>query len=85
LGFTWVIVWNKAPDTLCSVGPAILETKRVPEAKTKSAPNTEKIAPGKPNAQYGAFGMMTANKMGAQAVKNVPIAVERVSKLRIGS
>ena len=70
--FTWVIVWNKAPPTLCSWGSAILATNIVPEAYTKSAPMTHTIAEGNPKAQYGDGGLMSAKSRLAAPVHNVP-------------
>jgi hypothetical protein len=49
-----------------------LATNNVPEAKTKSAPNTATIVAGKPNAQYGEEGLIRANNKGASPVKKVP-------------
>lgn len=39
----------------------------------KSAPNTETMAAGKPNAQYGALVVIRANNSGAMAVITQPI------------
>ena len=72
---TWVIVWNSAPATLCSCGRATFAMKSVPAANTKSAPKTEKMAAGKPKAQYGALGSISAKKTLAKEVKSVPTTV----------
>jgi hypothetical protein len=48
---TCVNVWNNPPATLCSSNVLTLATNNVPHAKTKSAPKTERLAAGKPNAQ----------------------------------
>lgn len=50
----------------------MVETKRVPEEYTKSAPNTTIMVDGNSNAQYVADGSMTANKTDASPVKRVP-------------
>lgn len=47
---------------------------RVPAANTKSAPKTEVMAAGKPKAQYGAFGSMSAKRSAATDVMSVPSA-----------
>lgn len=68
------MVWNNPPAKLCSFGSATCEMNNVPVAKTKSAPMTAKVAPGKPKAQYGALGMMTAYRRQAREEQNVPVA-----------
>lgn len=72
--FTWPMVWKTPPARLCSCGRATLATKIEPAANTKSAPTTEKMAAGKPNAQYGAEGLMSANRRDAPDVNKVPVA-----------
>ena len=72
---TCVRVWKSAPPTDCSCGRHTLATKSVPVANTKSAPKTEMMAAGKPKAQKGADGSMTAKRRLASPVKSVPIAV----------
>ena len=76
-GHTCVIVWNSAPARLCSCGRLIFATNSVPAAKTKSAPNTDRIAEGNPNAQYGAESLMTANRRFATAVRLLPATMKR--------
>ena len=56
-----------------------MATKSVPEANTKSAPKTEKTAAGKPNAQYVEWGLITAKRRLATAVRAVPLTVRRAS------
>ena len=53
--------------------------KSVPAANTKSAPKTEKMAAGKPKAQYGALGSISAKKTLAKEVKSVPTTGAGVS------
>src|SRR5882762_6483488 len=48
--------------------------KSVPDAKTKSAPMTTISAEGKPNAQYGADGSISAKKILENPVRSVPSA-----------
>ena len=67
------MVWNKAPARLCSCGRLIFATNNVPAAKTKSAPNTERMAEGNPKAQYGFDTSITANSRFAVAVNVVPM------------
>lgn len=69
---------NKAPATLCSCGRATRATKSEPAEKVKSAPKTEMIAAGKPNAQYGDEGMITAKRTAPAAVNIVPPPVEQI-------
>jgi hypothetical protein len=75
---TWVIVWNTPPATLCSCGLTDSETNIVPDANKKSAPTTLHTAAGKPKAQYGAEGTMSAKRSGATVVVSVPDAVPTV-------
>ena len=70
---TWVMVWNRPPARLCSPGSTTDATYSVPAAKTKSAPMTATMAPGNPKAQYGALGMVTANKRQASEDPTVPV------------
>jgi hypothetical protein len=55
-----VIAWNSPPATLWSLGGDTLAMNIVPDANVKSAPSTTKQAEGKPTAQYGALGSVTA-------------------------
>ena len=72
-----VIAWNSAPATLCSCGSDISEMNNVPDANMRSTPSTIRQAEGKPKAQYGALGSMTAKKMQPHPVMNVPVAIRR--------
>src|ERR1700761_9174818 len=63
-----VISWNSAPAMLYLCGRETLTMNRVPDANVKSAPRTTRNAVGKPNAQYGAFGLITAKRTSAQPV-----------------
>jgi len=76
-----VVVNNTAPATLCSCGSDTFAMKRVPDAKTKSAPTTIMSAEGKPNAQYVEDGLMSAKNMLENPVRSVPSAgvVRRMS------
>ena len=77
-----VIAWNSAPATLCSCGGDILAMNSVPDANVKSAPSTMRHAEGKPNAQYGALGLITANRRLAQPVRSVPVATMSATSTR---
>ena len=70
-----VSVWKSAPPTDCSWGRHARAMKSVPVEKEKSAPKTVRIAAGKPNAQYGAAGSMTAKRRFDVAVRRVPMAI----------
>ena len=70
----WVTVWKTAPPSDCSWGRQTLAVKSVPVANTKSAPNTVRIAAGKPKAQYGAAGLISARRRPATAVDTHPNA-----------
>jgi len=69
------MVWNKPPARLCSPGSTTDATYSVPAVKTKSAPMTAAMAPGKPKDQYGALGMMIANRRQATEDPIVPVTV----------
>ncbi len=75
---SWVSVWKSAPPTDCSCGRQTRAMKSVPVANTKSAPKTVTIAAGKPNAQYGAAGSMSAKRRFEVAVRTVPMTVRGV-------
>ena len=77
-----VIAWKRAPATLCSCGSDILEMNSVPDAKVKSTPSAIRQAEGNPKAQYGALGSITAKKMLAHPVMNVPKAAKKMWKKR---
>lgn len=66
-------VLKSAPPTLCSCARQTFATKSVPAANTKSAPKTARTVAGKPKAQYGAAGSITAKSRFATAVNVVPI------------
>ena len=68
-----VSVWKSAPPTLCSCGRQLFATNSVPVENTKSAPKTHRIAAGKPKAQYGAEGTITAKSRLASPVPIVPM------------
>ena len=82
---TCIIVWNNPPLTLCSCGREIFAMNRVPAANTKSAPKTEVMAAGKPKAQYGALGSMSAKSSAATEVMRVPRAKRELAGARRGS
>ena len=63
---------NQAPARDCSPGSATLATKIDPAADTKSAPNTEMIAAGKPKAQYVDDVLIRAKRRLAAPVRMVP-------------
>lgn len=74
---------KSAPPTLCSCGRQTFATKSVPAANTKSAPKTARIVAGKPKAQYGAAGSITAKSRLATPVNVVPIT--SVITVRMGA
>jgi hypothetical protein len=76
------MVWNRAPARLCSCSDEILAINSVPEEYTKSAPMTETIAAGNPNAQYGADGSIKANKRHAVVEPRVPVT-DKEKKQRV--
>ena len=74
------MVWKRAPARLCSSGNDTFATNNAPVAYTKSAPMTATVVAGKPKAQYGAEGLMSANKRHAVVEPRVPVTAEGESK-----